>query len=162
MRLRDCDLNRVSEVFDLDPSRLEGIWYPVMMSLSNHNYDCFKINFNMLTNTTFQIEMLNQTDGNYFSFETNLSPLRNDTFFTSGDRNAINRWYTIVDTDYDNYMVAVYCVHSRDGDVYYAHILSRTYSLPEELLQKIKEHLNRFFYFDFVNIIQGEKCIISA
>jgi hypothetical protein len=160
MKLRDCNLNRVPEVFDLDPSRLEGVWYPVMMSISNKNYDCFKVNFNMLTtNSTFLIEMLNQTDGSYLSLETSVSPQRNDTFISTGDSSDVLRWYNIFDTDYDTYMVAVYCVQSQGSDAYYAHILSRTSSLPEDLLLKIKEHLNRFFYFEFVNIKQGDQCL---
>ena len=159
MRVRDCDLNRIPNIFDLDAERLMGIWYPVDMSLHSRNYDCFKINFISLGNNTFQLEMLNQTSNDYLTFATNLSNERKDTFVSSGDPNALYRFYTIIDTDYDNYMVAIYCVHKPEGDIYYAHILSRTFTLSEDLLLRLQNSLLRYFNFEFKKINQGEQCL---
>lgn len=158
LRVGDCDLNKITDVFDLDTSRLVGVWFPVSMSVSNYNYNCYKFNFVKLNEMSFKLELSNQTTNHFLSFLIGKSETRKDTFVTYGDRNALYRWYTIVDTDYDNYLIAIYCISRDSKEQYFAHISSRTESLPNELLKTLQTKLNKYFNFEFVDVLQGYRC----
>jgi hypothetical protein len=139
--------------FDLaNPSLLFGDWYPIVVDSNlSFNYDCHKFNIfepgTGIINVNV-ISMLNNNSVNNWSLD---KTKRNNSFLSwINNTRALN---TIVDTDFNTYCVAIKCMEYADGFRYHVFILSRTMTLPDDLILKLENSITQNFgTFDFRRI----------
>jgi lipocalin len=147
--------------FKLD--QFVGTWYPLMKTESLPIFStCESINFSLPSNSSaITGEIKNRKTGKT-DFKLDLAKSQNSNSFTFSY--IVNNVLSVIDTDYKSWAIVYTCTNMIFYKMYNAVILSRTDSLPQETLNKLKtiikdklgENLNK-------NVAQGaDKCPVSS
>jgi hypothetical protein len=134
------------------PNLLLGDWFPIVVDSSlSYNYDCHKFNIVDPGTGIFNVNVISLLNNNsLLSFSLDKTKRNNSFLSWINNTRTLN---TILDTDYSTYCVGIKCMEYPDGFRYHAFILSRTMTLPDDLLLRLENLItHNFGKFDFRRI----------
>jgi lipocalin len=143
-------------LLDINLYSIKGDWYPLYVS-SNiaEKYDCYSLKLNI-------IENLNESNGKKLELHwinksqnidniINLKLSKHSNSFIPDSNNF--KLLTVIDTDYNSYMLAVVCLPGESGNVYQAFLFSRYLSISDELTSRVKDLMtSKFTLIDWVKV----------
>jgi hypothetical protein len=133
--------------FDLRPELLFGDWYPVSVDTNVRlNYNCHKMTISKSGTNEALVNILNMSTNSFISFNTFQSK-RINSFISYLD--GIRSLCTVIDTDYTSYLVAIQCLETTEWRNYHAVILSRSMSLPDEVILRLQNLVVEKFNWNF-------------
>jgi hypothetical protein len=133
--------------FDLRTELVFGDWYPVSVDTNvRYNYDCHKLTITKLGTKEALVNVLNMSTNSFITFNS-IQSKRINSFISYLD--GIRSLCTVIDTDYTSYLVAIQCVESANWRNYHAVILSRTMTLPDDLIERLQNMIVEKFNWNF-------------
>jgi hypothetical protein len=149
-------------LFDLNLNFVKGDWYPLYVSSNiSKIYDCYSLKLNL-------IENLNESNGRKLELHwintlqnidniVNLKQTKHSNSFLPQNNNFT--LFTVIDTDYNSYMLVVMCQPSDTGNVYNAFLFSRYMNISDELTRRVQELMtSKFALVDWAKVKVGDQC----
>ena len=138
----NCQYNRTDYCLnydlrlDINPSLLLGEWYPISVDTNElFNWDCHKFTISRVSDKVSRVSLMNMLTNEEYSFDSWVSKRLNSYV---SDFEGVRTLDTVIDTDYTSYVVVISCYEFEDGRSYHATILSRTMTLPDDLVTRLQ------------------------